>query len=195
MAPQRSYPVEIVRQLDAARLASYDPEEADRGEEDGFYGNQHFRDLRGVAWDQVAEALIREAALFQRFSDADDVDDEAELYEEERGEAFLPEDDLWGLDIGVIAATLALSAMGCTTVSSCNAGGFGGQHVAAFPYIAFFLPNGRVGEVLTFAERAGVGVDAVDGGIARLFADNDFGLHAFAKAALDHYGFGVSPGP
>ena len=94
----------------------------------------------------------------------------------------------------VIAPTLALSAMGCTTVSSCNAGGFGGQHVAAFPYIAFFLPNGRVGEVLTFAERAGVGVDAVDGGIARLFADNDFGLHAFAKAALDHYGSGVSLG-
>lgn len=194
MAAQRSYPVEIVRQLDAASLASYDPEEADRGEDGGFYGNQHFRDLRGVAWDQVVEALGREAALFQRFSNADDVDEEAELYEEERGEAFLPEEDLWGLDVGVIAATLALSAMGCTTVSSCNAGGFGGQHLAAFPYIAFFLPNDRVSAVLTFAERAGVGVDTVDGGIARLFADNDFGLHAFARTALDHHGSGVSLG-
>jgi len=88
------------------------------------------------------------------------------------------------LDIGVIGATLALSALGATTVSSCNAGGFGGRHVAAFPCVAFFFPRDLADEVLAIAEEADVGLDLVTGGIARLYGGPDYDLHRFGQAAL-----------
>ena len=180
----RTYPHPIVRDLDVEALAVLSDEEADSGEDDGLQGNQQYRDMRGITWDEVADALEREAALFQRFAASADPDAEAELYEEEREEALLPEEDLWGLDIGVIGATLALSALGATTVSSCNAGGFGGRHVAHFPHVAFFLPRDLAAEVMAIAEEAVVGLDLVEGGIARLYGQTDADLHRFGEAAL-----------
>jgi hypothetical protein len=137
----RTYPQPITRILDPDTLGVLSEEDADRGEEDGLEGNQQYRDLRGMSWAQVEAALRQEAAFFNRLAAAADLDEEAELIEEEREAADFPEDDLWGLDVGVISATLALSALGATPVSSCNAGGFGGHHVAAFPHVAFFLPR------------------------------------------------------
>jgi hypothetical protein len=183
----RSYPQPIVRVLDPASLRVLSEEDADRGEEDGLEGNQHYRDLRGISWQQVAAALRKEAELFERLAAAADLDDEAERIDEEREEADFPEDDLWGLDVGVIGATLALSALGATPVSSCNAGGFGGHHVAAFPHVAFFLPPSAAGAVLAIADEADVGVDVVEGGIARLYGRTDFDLHRFAQVALNRH--------
>jgi hypothetical protein len=184
MNRSRTYPHPIARDLDAEALAVLSDEEADAGEDDGLQGNQQYRDMRGVTWDQVAGALEREAALIQRLAATVDLDTEAELYEEEREEAFLPEEDLWGLDIGVISATLALSALGATTFSSCNAGGFGGRHVALFPYVAFFLPREAAAEVMAIAEEADVGLDVVEGGIARVYGRADGDLHRFGQVAL-----------
>lgn len=116
MTGSRTYSVAIVRELDLDALAVLSDEEADAGEDDGLQGNQQYRDMRRATWDQVADALAQEAALFQRFAASADLDEEAELYEQEREDAFLPEEDLWGLDIGVIGATLALSALGATCV-------------------------------------------------------------------------------
>lgn len=181
---RRTYPVDIVQRLDLHALAVLSEEEADAGEDTGLQGNQQYRDLRGITWDQVAEALAREAALFQRFAASPDLDEEAELYAEEREEAFLPEEDLWGLDIGVISATLALSALGAITVSSCNAGGFGGLHTAAFPHVAFYLPRDAAVRVMAIAEAANVGLDVIEGGIARLYGRADQDLHRFGEIAL-----------
>lgn len=160
---------------------------AGRGEEDGLEGNQLYCDLRGIAWEQVADALRQEAAFIARLTTASDLDAEAALIEAEREEADFPDDDLWGLDVGVIGATLALSALGATPVSSCNAGGFGGHHVAAFPHVAFFLPRGVAAEVLAIAEAADVGLDVVEGGIARLYGRTDLDLHRFAQVALNRH--------
>lgn len=187
MTGSRTYAVAIVRDLNVDKLAVLSDEEADSGEDDGLQGNQQYRDMRGIAWSQVEDALGREAALFQRFAASADVDQEAELYEEERDEAFLPEEDLWGLDIGVIGATLALSALGATTVSSCNAGGFGGRHVALFPHVAFFLPREAAAEVMAIAAEAEVGLDVVEGGIARIYGRQDYDLHRFGEVALRRY--------
>ncbi len=174
-----------MRELDVDALAVLSDAEADSGEEDGLLGNQQYQDLRGITWDQVADAVTGEAALFRRFlAAADHLDEEAESYEAERDEAILPEEDLWGLDVGVIGATLALSALGATPVSSCNAGGFGGLHVAKFPYVAFFLPRALAAEVVAIAQAAEVGLDLVSGGVARLYGQTDFDLHRFAQAAL-----------
>jgi hypothetical protein len=187
VADARTYPHPIIRVLNPDTLEVLSEEDADRGEEDGLEGNQQYRDLRGMTWAQVAAALLQEAEFFDRLAAAADLNEEAELIEEEREAADFPEDDLWGLDVGVISATLALSALGATPVSSCNAGGFGGQHVAAFPYVAFFLPRSAAAEVLAIAEEADVGVDVVEGGIARLYGGTDFGLHRFAQLALSRH--------
>ena len=187
MAEARTYPHPIVRDLDPDRLGVLSEEDADRGEEDGLEGNQQYRDLRGITWDQVAAAIREESQLFDRLATAADLDEEAALIEEEREEAIFPEEDLWGLDVGVIGAALALSALGATPVSSCNAGGFGGYHVAAFPHVAFFLPRAAAAEVLAIAEAADVGLDLVEGGIARLYGRTDFDLHRFACVALKRH--------
>ncbi len=187
MADARTYPHPIIRVLNPDTLEVLSEEDADRGEEDGLEGNQQYRDLRGMTWAQVAAALLKEAEFFDRLAAAADLDEEAELIDEEREEADFPDDDLWGLDVGVISATLALSALGATPVSSCNAGGFGGHHVAAFPHVAFFLPRSAASEVLAIAEAADVGLDVVEGGIARLYGRTDFDLHRFAQFALNRH--------
>lgn len=184
MIGSRVYPAPPEREIDVEVLAVLSEEEADAGEDDGLQGNQQYRDMRGITWGQVAEALEREAVLFQRFQASADLNEEAERYEEEREDAFLPEEDLWGLDIGVIGATLALSALGATTVSSCNAGGFGGFHVAQFPHVAFFLPRDAAAEMLAIAEAADVGLAMTTGGLVCLSGRTDFALHRFAEIAL-----------
>ena len=184
MTGSHDYPAPPERELDLDALAVLSEEEADAGEDVGLQGNQQYRDMRGVSWDQVADALEQEAALFRRFEAADDLDAEAELYDEEREEALLPEEDLWGLDVGVIGATLALSALGATTVSSCNAGGFGGFHVAQFPHVVFFLPKEIAGEVLATAEAADVGLFMTVGGLVCVSGRTDFDLHRFGEVAL-----------
>jgi hypothetical protein len=180
----RLYPAPSEREIDLKALAVLSEAEADAGEDDGLQGNQQYRDLRGISWDQVADGLDAESALIQRFGISDDIEAEAERYDEEREEAFLPEEDLWGLDVGVIGATLALSALGATTVSSCNAGGFGGFHVAQFPHIAFFLPREIAGEVLAIAEAAGAGLAMTTGGLVCLSGRTDLDLHRFGEVAL-----------
>ena len=184
MAGHYAYGQPIVRQLDIEQLAEINDEEADAGEDIGLEGNQQYRDLRSVSWDFVAEALQREKELFDRFEAADDIEDEAERYAEEIDTAIFPEEDLWGLDIGVIGAVLALSALGALTVSSCNAGGFGGAHVGRFPMVIMFLPRAIVEEVLAIAETADVGLDMAEGGLVRLYGRTDFDLHQFAEVAL-----------
>jgi hypothetical protein len=180
----RVYPAPSGREIDVQGLAILSEEEADAGEDDGLEGNQQYRDLRSISWDQVADGLSAEAALIKRFAASEDLDAEAERYGEEREEAFLPEEDLWGLDVGVIGATLALSALGATTVSSCNAGGFGGFHVAQFPHVAFFLPKEIAGEVLAIAEAAGVSLSMMVGGLVCVSGRTDLDLHRFGEVAL-----------
>ena len=180
----RVYPAPAEREIDLKALAVLSEKEADAGEDDGLQGNQQYLDLRGISWDQVAYGLDAEAALIQRFGASDNIDAEAERYDEEREEAFLPEEDLWGLDVGVIGATLALSALGATTVSSCNAAGFGGFHVAQFPHIAFFLPREIAGEVLAIAEAVGAGLAMTTGGLVCLSGRTDLDLHRFGEVAL-----------
>ena len=86
--------------------------------------------------------------------------------------------------MGVIGATLALSAMGATPVSSCNAGGFGGVHTAQFPHVAFFLPRKIAGEVMAVAEAAGAGLAMTIGGLVCLSGKTDLALYRFGEVAL-----------
>lgn len=179
-----TYAVTLVRDFSAGDLVNPSADEVDNGEEDGLGGNQHYRDLRGFSWADVADALDREAAIIERFIACAELDAEAERFEEERAEAFDEAEALWGLDVGTAAATLALSALGAVPVSSCNAGGFGGVHVASFPCVAFYIGTAKPATILAIAEDADLGLDVIEPGIGRLFGRTDFDLHRFAHAAL-----------
>lgn len=184
MPLNRTYPVEIVRCFPPSELAIPSAAELERGEEDGLAGNQHYQDLRGVSWDGAAEVMADEAALIVRFEAAKDLDAEAEQFEDERLD---DGDALCGLDIGVAGAAFVLSALGAVPMGSCNAGGFGGHHVASFPYVAFYLVPDLAEAVLSIADQADVGLDIIDDGIARVYGRTDFDLHRFASVALNHH--------
>lgn len=182
---ETSYAVTIRREVDPSQLAAIDDYALEAADEAGFLaGNAMFQNLSGSSWGEAAEAVAGEAALIARVAAAADLEVEAARIEEERSEAFDEIDALWNLDIGVIAATISLSALGCAPVGSCNAGGFGGQHQASHPYVAFYLPPIAIAEVMALAEAAGVGLLVDADGLAHLYADRDLGLARFAELAV-----------
>jgi hypothetical protein len=89
----------------------------------------------------------------------------------------------FSLDVGVAAATIALSAYGATPVSSCNAGAFGGQHKARYPYVAFFLPSELAPEIILCAEASDVGLISDESGIVRIYGREEMDLVRFAGTA------------
>jgi hypothetical protein len=52
----------------------------------------------------------------------------------------------------------------------------------------FFLPRPAAAEILAIAKEADVGLDLVEGGIARLYGRTDFDLHRFAQVAFHRHG-------
>lgn len=180
----RSFPVMILRQLKVADLAVVSPEELEQAEEEGaLAGNRSYYDLRGCGWDLVRTTLDIEIKVIDRLKTADDVEAEASAFEEERVTAFDDEPALWGLDVGVAAATIAISAYGATPVSSCNAGAFGGQHQASYPYVAFFLPKDLAPEIMLCAVAADVGLLCDENGVGQIYGQGGMDLVHFAETA------------
>ena len=169
----------IRREVDVAALAA--PSGGGAADDEGYLeGNRSYRDLRGMTWDDVAQALERERELLARLLRADEIDHEAEAIDEERLEAF--EDPLFGLDVGVASTTLALSAMGCTPFSSCNGGMLGGFHSEAHPVIAFYLPPEAAPAALSAALLVDAGLVLDEAGRAILYAREVAVMVAFAEA-------------
>lgn len=182
---EHTYAVTILRDVDVKRLAVIGAEALEAADEAGFLaGNAMFQDLSGCTRDEAAAAVAGEAELVGRLTAADDLDAEADQIDEERAEAFEDIDALWNLDVGVIGAVIALSALGCAPIGSCNAGGFGGHHQAQHPYVAFYLPAAAVAEVLGLAEAVGAGLIIDADGLAQLYSDRDLGLSQFAALAV-----------
>jgi hypothetical protein len=183
------YPVAIDQVLDVAHLAPLSDVEADEADESGYLaGNQMYQNLRGYSWGDVAAAVEIERRFIARLQAADDVDNEAQQIDDERLDCFEPSDGLWDLDIGVAAATIALSALGATPVGSCNAGGFGGHHQAQYPYVAFYLDAGAAELTLALARAAGIGLRGDETGPAQIYGAGDLDLLRFAETALSSQG-------
>lgn len=184
---EHTYAVPVRRKVDPARMAVIDPAILEAADEAGFLaGNAMFQDLSGLSWTQAARAVAGEAQLIARLAAAEDLQAEVERIDEERYDAFEAADALWNLDVGVIGAVIVLSALGCVPVGSCNAGGFGGQHQAQHPYVAFYLPAAARSGVLALAAAAEVGLILDEDGRAQLYSDRDLGLVRFAELAISH---------
>lgn len=179
------YPVVIEQALDVAHLVKLSEADATEADETGYLaGNQMYQDLRGFGWLDVARTLEVERNFILRLQEAGDLDAEAATIDDERIDAFEPSDGLWGLDIGVASATIALSALGAVPVGSCNAGGFGGSHQSLYPYVAFFLGPAVAEPIISIARKAGVGLRSDEVGLAQIFGADDFSLLRFAENAL-----------
>lgn len=190
---EHTYAVHVRREVDASRLAVIDPATLEAADEAGFLaGNAMFQDLSGFSWAEAAAAVADEVDLIARLTTAGDLDAEAERIDDERYGAFDDADALWNLDVGVIGAVIVLSALGCAPVGSCNAGGFGGQHQARHPYVAFYLPAAALAEVFALAVAAEVGLILDEDGRAQLYTDRDLGLVRFAELAVSRHPDGAA---
>lgn len=176
----------IIRDLASRPFAVLDPEEAERGAKDGdLDGNKAYDDLRGMTWDDVLKTLERERAVVAVLMAAPDPDEAYEAFEVDRLSEW-DADALWGLDPGVAAATIALSAMGAIPVSSCNGGALGGEHLEAYPLVAFYVASASPDTLIACADAAQAGLALDAHGCAQLFGHTCAPLLAFASAAIEH---------
>lgn len=168
--------------LTKARLSWPEPGEA--GEESGLGCNRAYFDMRGVGWLQVRDMLSVEAELLRRVLGAPDPSDELAAVEEEIDEDLDAggEHPLWGLDLAVASATLALSAAGCVTFASCNGGGIdGSHHLEAYPLVAFYMRPRIAGVIHMSATAAGVGLHTHGDGFVHVYGDRATDVYVFAE--------------
>ncbi len=182
---EREYDVEIRQEIDGAPLAQPEPGELEEAEETGqLAGNGMYQDLSGLSLDDLAATLARENDVIRRLGAAEDLEAAAEAFDDERAQSPMPAEELWGLDIGVAAATVALSVLGATPVASCNAGGFGGVHQSGHPYVAAFIPVSQADALVMLAKEADVGVRTGSDGLVRVYGRSDLALVRFAEVVL-----------
>ncbi|KRC43581.1 hypothetical protein ASE17_20520 [Phenylobacterium sp. Root77] len=158
-------------------------EVADAAGDEGYLrGNSRYADHRGWLWDDVRDALKVEAAVVDQIA-AVPVSAEAEAaFEAQRDLDSEGAEALWGLDVGVASAVIALSALRAMPFISCNAGSFGGVHAASRPYVAFYIAEASPDLLLALAERAGVGLEVQDG-VLCLYGRTILDLMQFASVA------------
>ena len=148
-------------------------------------GNHHYQDLRDATWSQVIAMAERERGYIDRIVTAKKPQREAEALFGELDDAANDSDEypLLGLDLGVAAAVLALSAMGQIPALSCNGGAFGGTHRGEHPYVAFYAKPSSVQALISLAREAGAGMSDRDG-LAVLYGRTVTALQDFALAAV-----------
>lgn len=180
---------EVTIRVDALALSW--PEPGAAGYDAGLGGNRHYSDMRGTGWRSVAAVLQEEAKYLARLRRAQDITCEVhevlnELEQRNEDEGGHP---LWGLDIGVAGATLALAASGCITFTSCNGGAFGdGRHLEGYPLVGFFMRPRLVGLISEAADTSGTGLLMHGDGSLQVYAGDAWRLHVFAQTLFKHRG-------
>jgi len=147
------FDVELVRDVDPETLGWPEPGEAQ--DESGLGGNRAYVDLRRLSWGEADRVAVLEGELITRIESA--ADPQAE-YEAIENELFESDVGLYGLDLGIAAAVVSLSAAGCVPCASCNAGTFGDDHHESYPLVVFYARAEAVEPLLTAAEEAEIGL-------------------------------------
>jgi len=179
MIVYEKFDVEIARSVSANNL--HWPTRGEASDEGSLGGNRSYLDLRDFTWAEAARLYEKEAQLIERLEAAADLDAEYELIEDE-----LYEDDegLFGLDIGVASAVLALSAAGCIPCSSCNGGAYGGSHNELYPVVGFYAKARQIDLLLRCAEEAAVGMEHGPQGAVIVYADDIRRMPVFANTLI-----------
>jgi hypothetical protein len=181
--PLKCFDITVRQVLAAADLEGLSDAEADAAGDEGYLrGNSRYEDHRGWAWSDVRDALKVEAPLVAQIASATDSAAAESAFDAARDPEIEGAEVLWGLDIGVAAAVITLSALGATPFISCNASTFGGPHPAARPYVAFYISGADPVALIDLAKAADVGLEAEDG-VACLYARCVLDLLRFAELA------------
>ncbi len=173
------FDVEIERSVVPERLAW--PASGEAMDESSLGCNRDYADLRRLPWLEARRVYSVEEKIIARIEASQDTDEEYELVVEELNE---DSNGIYGLDIGVASAVVALSAARCIPFSSCNGGAFGGSHHESHPVVAFFAQPEITPLLLECAEEAGSGLSMSEFGSLIVYADDIRNMRAFACALI-----------
>lgn len=177
MFTYHNFDVEIIRKIDEQHLGWPGRGEAD--DDSGLGCNRMYIDLRRMSWKEARRVFALEGDLIARIESAADPVHEYEVLEDEFVDG---EEDIWGLDLGVASAVVAISAAKCVPFSSCNGGAFGGEHHEVYPLVAFYAPVQAVGLLIASAEEADIGLEGNDHLVA--YANDVRRMRAFAESII-----------
>jgi hypothetical protein len=127
-------------------------------------GNREYVDLSLTGWPQVDETIREEEAIL---AEATSGAGPGAVMTDLEGHA--DEADVAAVcgptDLGTSAATLALNAAGCPTITACSG------HQTGYPYIAFWSRREAVPLLLRAASVAGVGLGNAEYGALEVFTN------------------------
>jgi hypothetical protein len=178
MAPNLKFDVKVVRTASPNGLRWPKPSEA--SDERNLGCNREYVDLRGCSWEDLDRVADLENQLIARLMKAHDVEDEYDLIADELYET--DDEGLFGLDIGVASAVVALAAFGCIPFSNCNGGAYGGRHHEEHPLVAFFARPAHFPILTDAAEEADAGLERDSSGALLLYTDDIQNMNKFAEA-------------
>jgi hypothetical protein len=151
----------------------------------GFWCNHCYEDLRGLSWQEARETLEAELSLMLRINDSEDavatMDEIADEFYEDPGL------NPYGLDVGVAATVVALSALGCIPLSSCNGGCYGDFHHESYPLVVFCSKPKHVPDLIKAAKKAEVDLENDADGMLIVHTDDIVRLSEFARALIDDH--------
>ena len=142
--------------------------------------NHQYERIRAT-WREARKALKYEYRLLRRLEMTTDLEAELIAISDENYENDCP--PLRGLDLGVAATVLTLSAMGGLTVTSCNGGCLGDHHHEKHPLVVFYAKPEDAATLLGAADESGVGITNEDGSLM-VCANDIWRMHNFAKSIL-----------
>jgi hypothetical protein len=175
----RVFDVDIERAIEVEALAW--PERGGAQDESCLGCNRSYFDLRGVGWRAVSEMIVTERRVMRQLQTAPDMVAAYENLKEQWEEDC--EFPLWGLDLGVASAVVALSAARCIPFTSCNAGAFGdGPHPESYPLVAFYMRRATAQLIIDSASSTCVGLHQDSYGTVHVYARTVSDLHKFAEA-------------
>lgn len=186
MFEHEQFDVEIETDVDPRQLGWPGDDASDLG----YTGNREYADMRGLTWADAEETFQEEQLLITRIEAAQSAEDEYSIILDELCEDF---GCLHGLDIGVAATVVALSAAGCIPISSCNGGAFGDFHHESHPLVALYVRPESFSTLLQGALDAGAGFSNGDSGEAIIYATSIAIMMKFAKLLIDRHADFSSP--
>lgn len=158
--------------LSLSHLAWFEGDEACEGT--GLGCNRDYQDLRGMALEDLRQVVDQESDEIKRVLAGEVGCDGCH----EGCEECQPE--IQGLELGVVSAVVALSAIGCIPYTSCNGGAFGGEHAADLLIVGFYLRPPLIQAVREAGRVAGVGLMNDRNGGFYVVTDDPWAMIAFA---------------
>lgn len=141
-------------------------------------GNYLYRNFQGASWHLARRMLSFEDLLIAKLEGHPEGGDPMPL--RQRAPTWLQV--LRGLDLGVAAAVLSISAAGGIPVTSCNAGSLGGHHMECLPVVAFHWDPAKLMPLKLCVRQAGLSMWVHEQGELVIGADYIRRMLLFAEA-------------